>query len=93
MITTGIYKQGSSEKIGAAIEKHEPIEEFLKQEETDNCTMQDTLDRLAVLSGIEIPAGEYAERPDTEIAGAAEQLAAQKSNGTVPQQMNGTNTL
>jgi flagellum-specific ATP synthase len=93
MITTGIYKQGSSEKIDAAIEKHEPIEEFLKQEETDNCTMQDTLDRLAVLSGIEIPAGEYAERPDTEIAGAAEQLAAQKSNGTVPQQMNGTNTL
>ena len=67
MITTGAYARGSSPAIDAAIEKHEEIEEFLKQEETDACPMKDTLDKLSALTGIEIPEEEYVDRPALSI--------------------------
>lgn len=63
MILTGNYVRGSSPVIDAAIEMHDAIEEFLKQDEYEECTMQDTLDKLAALSGIDIPESEYVEQP------------------------------
>ena len=43
--------------------KHPAIEEFLCQEEKDHCTIEDTLQKLSDLSGIEIPEEEYQESP------------------------------
>ena len=61
MITTGAYQKGNSPAIDKAIDMHEAIEEFLKQEEYDHCTMNDSLLKLAQLSGIEIPENEMDE--------------------------------
>lgn len=63
MINAGIYQKGSSAQIDEAIDKHDLIEEFLKQEEDERCPMADTLDKLKQLTGIEISADEYDERP------------------------------
>ena len=72
MITTGAYAQGASPAIDEAIEKHDAIEEFLKQEESDRCTMRDTLEKLSALSETEIPEEEFDDCPATEIPSAAE---------------------
>ncbi|MCR4626123.1 MAG: FliI/YscN family ATPase [Treponema sp.] len=61
LITTGNYQKGNSATIDKAIEKHEAIEAFLKQEETERCSMDDTLDKLSVLAEVEIPIDEYGE--------------------------------
>lgn len=42
---------------------HQPIEEFLTQEEYEPSSMKETLDKLASLSGVEIPETEYVEAP------------------------------
>ena len=63
MITSGVYQKGSSPEIDAAIDKHEDIEKFLCQEEFEPCPMKDTLNKLSLLTGIEIPESEYAENP------------------------------
>ena len=63
MITAGIYQKGGSPDIDLAIDKHDEIEEFLKQEEYEKCPIEDTLDKLATLAGIEIPQEEYVEQP------------------------------
>ena len=63
MINAGIYTKGSSVQIDEAIDKHDEIEAFLKQEEDERCPMADTLDRLKALTGIDISEEEYEERP------------------------------
>ncbi|MBQ0051443.1 MAG: FliI/YscN family ATPase [Treponema sp.] len=63
MIMAGVYAKGSSPEVDAAIDKHGAIEEFLCQEEYEHCTIEDTLQKLSVLTEIEIPEEEYEERP------------------------------
>ena len=63
MILAGVYQKGNSAEIDEAIDKHPAIEEFLCQEEKDHCTIEDTLGKLSVLSGIDIPEEEYQESP------------------------------
>ena len=63
MIITGIYQKGASEKIDEAIDMHDQIEDFLKQEPEEGFTMDQTLEKLSVLSGIEIADDEYSESP------------------------------
>ena len=63
MILAGVYQKGNSPEIDIAIEKHQAIEEFLCQEEREHVTMEDTLQKLSALSGIEIPESEYVESP------------------------------
>jgi flagellum-specific ATP synthase len=72
MITTGAYQKGNSPAIDTAIEKHEDIESFLKQEEYEQCTMDNTLSKLSTLSGIEIPQEEYVESPALQIKSTAQ---------------------
>ena len=67
MITTGAYAKGSSPSIDKAIDMHDAIEEFLKQEENDHCTMKDSLLKLSELSGVEIPDEELSLDGDTEV--------------------------
>ena len=63
MILAGVYQKGNSPEIDEAIDKHPAIEEFLCQEEKDHCTIEDTLNKLSVLTGLEIPEEEYQESP------------------------------
>ena len=79
MISTGAYAKGASAAIDEAIEKHDQIEEFLKQEETDSCPMRDTLDKLSSLAGIEIPEEEYVERPAVSIPTVAQMVDGRKT--------------
>ena len=77
MITSGIYEKGNSPVIDKAIDKHEAIEEFLKQEIEEHCTMEDTLNKLSQLSEIEIPEEEYSEQPG--LIKTVEESAEQKA--------------
>ncbi|MBO5608691.1 MAG: FliI/YscN family ATPase [Treponema sp.] len=63
MILAGVYQKGSSPEVDEAIDKHEEIESFLCQEETEHLTIDDTLDSLSALTGIAIPKEEYVESP------------------------------
>ena len=72
MITAGIYQKGNSPEIDLAIDKHAEIEEFLKQEEYEPCTIEDTLNKLAALTEIEIPDEEYTEQPALNIQSTAQ---------------------
>ena len=63
MILAGVYQKGNSPEIDEAIEKHAAIDEFLCQSESEHCTIEDTLQRLSVLSGVEIPDDEFPEMP------------------------------
>ncbi|MBR1912643.1 MAG: FliI/YscN family ATPase [Treponema sp.] len=63
MILAGVYQKGNSPEIDEAIDKHSAIEEFLCQEEKDHCTIEDTLQKLSELSGMDIPEEEYQESP------------------------------
>lgn len=80
MITTGAYAQGASAAIDEAIEKHEAIEEFLKQEERDVCTMRDTLEKLSALSEIEIPEEEFADYIAEEIPSSPQSAGIEESD-------------
>lgn len=73
MITTAIYQKGTSSKIDEAIDKHDAIEEFLEQEEDEECPMKETLDKLSALSEITIPQEEYVESPNKRIITINEQ--------------------
>lgn len=66
MITTGAYEKGNSPMIDKAIAMHDDIEKFLKQEEFDKCTMNDSLKKLSELSGIEIPEEEFDENAGSQ---------------------------
>ena len=79
MITAGIYQKGNSASIDAAIEKHDEIEDFLKQEEFEPCPMNDTLDKMAAVSGVEIPEEEYSETPALNRPTTAQIVDAQKA--------------
>ncbi len=63
MILAGVYQKGNSPEIDEAIEKHADIEAFLCQDESEHCTIEDTLQRLSELSGVEIPDDEFPEMP------------------------------
>ena len=72
MITAGIYQKGNSPEIDLAIDKHEAIEEFLKQEEYEQCPIDDTLNKLAALAEVEIPEEEYTDTPGLHNQSTAE---------------------
>ena len=78
MITAGIYQKGNSPEVDAAIDKHMAIEEFLKQEEYEPCPMKDTLDKLGLLTGIQIPEEEYVENPAQSIPTTAQVVESGK---------------
>lgn len=83
MINSGIYEGGKSPVIDEAIEKHEEIEDFLKQDENEKCTMEDTLDKLSVVSGIEIPKEEYVESPNSSKTEEKKSVAEENDSDNV----------
>lgn len=91
MISAGVYQKGASPEIDLAIEKHQEIEEFLCQEEDEHCSIEDTLQRLSVLSGIEIPEEEYMERPAAKRKTVAELVHQHKEENITDANANATN--
>ncbi|MBP3608379.1 MAG: FliI/YscN family ATPase [Treponema sp.] len=63
MIITGAYSKGTDVDIDEAIEKHKAIDALLTQQESDQCTIENSLQILSVVSEIEIPEEEYVESP------------------------------
>ena len=61
MITAGAYQKGNDPETDMAIEKHAECEAFLTQRPEEQCPIDDTFQRLSVLTGIEIPEDEYEE--------------------------------
>ena len=80
MITAGIYQKGNSPEVDVAIDKHSEIEEFLKQEEYEQCSIEDTLNKLSALTGIEIPEEEYVEAPGLKNQSTAEIVDSMKQS-------------
>lgn len=63
MITAGIYQKGNSPELDLAIDKHAEIEEFLLQGEYEPFKMDQTLNELAKIAGVELPEEDYTETP------------------------------
>jgi flagellum-specific ATP synthase len=80
MILAGVYIKGTSKEVDTAIEKHDAVESFLCQEETEPCPMAETLKKLSELSGIEIPESEYGESPALDRKSAAEIVDSEKES-------------
>lgn len=78
MINSGIYQKGNSSSIDEAIDKYDEIEQFLKQDEYEKCTMKDTLDKLSVVSGFQIPQEEYTETPNLPISDVKEETESKE---------------
>jgi flagellum-specific ATP synthase len=57
-INVGAYPQGSNQAIDEAIGKHGPIEEFLIQEMEERSALEDTLEAMSEIAGVEIPVEE-----------------------------------
>jgi flagellum-specific ATP synthase len=60
LINLGAYAAGSNPAIDDAISKHAAIEQFLVQEVDEKCSIDDTLNMMGVITGMEIPASEAA---------------------------------
>ncbi len=61
MITAGAYQKGGDVETDTAIEKHAACEAFLTQRPEEQCPIDETFQKLAELTGIEIPEEEYEE--------------------------------
>ena len=59
IINVGAYQKGSNPNIDLAIDAHDSIDSFLEQEELEQVTIEDTMQKLAELAHIEIPQEEY----------------------------------
>ena len=59
IINVGAYQKGSNPNIDLAIDAHDSIDSFLEQEELEQVTIGDTMQKLAELAHIEIPQEEY----------------------------------
>ncbi|MCL2444075.1 MAG: FliI/YscN family ATPase [Treponema sp.] len=55
LINVGAYHPGSNPEIDEAISKHVPIEQFLIQDINEPSSLEDTLDGLSSITGINIP--------------------------------------
>ena len=61
--TAGVYQKGNNLDVDEAIEHHQAVEEFLCQEQNAHLKIEDILQSLSEVSGIEIPEEEYSESP------------------------------
>ncbi|HBD67840.1 MAG TPA: flagellum-specific ATP synthase FliI [Treponema sp.] len=79
MIVAGVYQKGNSPEVDEAIDKHSAIEEFLCQEEYEACNIEQTLQKLSQVSGVEIPEEECADKPASYRRTSAELAEEQKT--------------
>jgi flagellum-specific ATP synthase len=58
LINVGAYHRGSNPAIDEAIDKHELIEDFLIQKVDERSSLEDTLDFMSEITGLDIPVEE-----------------------------------
>jgi flagellum-specific ATP synthase len=58
MVTIGAYVKGSNPAVDEAIAKRQAVEDFLVQTVEDRAPIGDTIGKLAVIAGMEVPAAE-----------------------------------
>ena len=61
LINVGAYRPGSNPAIDEAIAKHPPIEEFLMQDIEEPSPLEETLEKLSAITGVQIPPEEMAD--------------------------------
>ena len=64
LINVGAYKMGSNVRIDEAIARREALESFLIQETSEKITLNDVLESMGDISGIEIPVDELENELD-----------------------------
>lgn len=65
MITAGAYQKGSSPPIDDAIDSHQAIEDFLIQEEFAPSSLEETLTKMAQITGVAILSEEYGKEEES----------------------------
>jgi flagellum-specific ATP synthase len=65
-IEVGGYEPGKNPTTDRAVELHPQIEEFLIQEEMENSSLKDTVEKLSNITGIKIPQEEYLTEEDLQ---------------------------
>ncbi|MDR2964968.1 MAG: FliI/YscN family ATPase [Treponema sp.] len=73
LINVGAYHHGSNAEIDKAIEKHQEIEQFLIQNIDEPSTLEETLNIMSDITGIEIPEEEMTDNNE-KLAVAASQF-------------------
>jgi flagellum-specific ATP synthase len=58
LINVGAYHRGSNHTIDEAIDRHESIEDFLIQKVDERSSLEDTLDFMSEITGLDIPVEE-----------------------------------
>ncbi len=66
LIEVGAYESGRNPTTDLAVELHPQIEEFLIQEEMENSSLKDTVEKLSNITGIKIPQEEYLSEEDLQ---------------------------
>jgi flagellum-specific ATP synthase len=72
LINVGAYHKGSSQEIDEAIEKQKAIREFLVQGTDERSGLEETLNMLGQIAGVEIPEGEKSTLPGTAAVSGGE---------------------
>lgn len=80
MIEGGYYAKGSNPAVDEAIDMHDAIDAFVTQQTQEHCTMEDTLDKLKALTGVEISDDEYDELPANRSKTTVELVHERKEN-------------
>jgi len=61
LINVGAYHHGSNPEVDEAITKHAAIENFLIQDVDEPTSLEDTLERLSLITGVNIPSEEMTD--------------------------------
>jgi len=61
LINVGAYRNGSNPEIDEAIAKHGPIEEFLMQAVDEPSSLEETLNAMSEITGVQIPEEEMTD--------------------------------
>jgi len=85
LINVGAYHQGSNPEIDYAIAKHGQIEDFLIQEVDEPSTLEETLNLMSEITGVDIPEEEMADSNEKLLAAAGGALRRVKPQRTAVQ--------
>jgi len=83
LINVGAYRQGSNPEIDQAVLKHGPIEEFLIQSVDEPSPLEQTLESMSLITGIEIPVEEMADN-NAKLVFAGRTVIKEKQQKEIP---------
>jgi flagellum-specific ATP synthase len=81
-INIGYYRQGSNPEIDYAITKHRQIEDFLIQDIDEPSSLEETLNSMSEITGVDIPEEEMADTNEKLLASAGRVLRRERPQKT-----------